>query len=115
MLESHIFVERKRDGVLKARRNDGPSLAKVLPEEQVMAFHRTTAQLLFLSARVRRDIQPATAVLTTQLRLPYEDDWGQGQEGAELSEGYSAHASHPVSRLTDTLKMVGGRCSIYHA
>ena len=42
-----------------------PSLVKVLPEEQVMAFHRTTAQLLFLSARARRDIQPATAFLTT--------------------------------------------------
>jgi hypothetical protein len=42
-----------------------PSLAKVLPEEQAMAFHRTTAQLLFLSARAWRDIQPATAFLTT--------------------------------------------------
>jgi len=41
------------------------SLAKVLPEEQAMAFHRTTAQLLFLSVRARRDIQPATAFLTT--------------------------------------------------
>ena len=30
-----------------------PSLAKMLPEEQAMAFHRTTAQLLFLSARAR--------------------------------------------------------------
>jgi hypothetical protein len=28
-----------------------PSLAKVLPEEQAMTFHSTTAQLLFLSAR----------------------------------------------------------------
>ncbi len=42
-----------------------PSLAKVLPEEQAMAFHRTTAQLLFMGARARRDIQPATAFLTT--------------------------------------------------
>ena len=44
-----------------------PSLAKVLPEEQAMAFHRTIAQLLFLSARVWQDIQPATAFLTTQV------------------------------------------------
>ena len=29
-----------------------PSLAKVLQEEQAMAFHRTMAQLLFLSMRV---------------------------------------------------------------
>ena len=52
-----------------------PSLAKVLPEEQAMAFHRTTAQLLFLSARARRDIQPATAFLTTRVRSPDEDNW----------------------------------------
>ena len=42
-----------------------PSLAKVLPEEQAMVFHRATAQLLFLSARVRKDIQPAIVFLTT--------------------------------------------------
>jgi hypothetical protein len=42
-----------------------PSLAKAFPEEQAMAFHRATAQLLFLSARARRDIQPTTAFLTT--------------------------------------------------
>jgi hypothetical protein len=47
-----------------------PSLAKVLPEEQAMAFHRTTAQLLFLSA-------PATDFLTTRVRSPDEDDWGK--------------------------------------
>ncbi len=42
-----------------------PSLAKVLPEQQAMAFHHSTAQLLFLSVRARRDIQPTTAFLTT--------------------------------------------------
>jgi len=52
-----------------------PSLAKVLPEEQVMACRRTTAQLLFLSARAWRDIQPATAFLATRVRSPDEDDW----------------------------------------
>ena len=54
-----------------------PSLAKVLPEEQVKAFHRTTVQLLFLSARARWDIQPATAFLTTRVRSPDNDDWGK--------------------------------------
>jgi len=54
-----------------------PSLVKVLPEEQAMAFHRTTAQLLFLSTRARQDIQPATAFLTTRVRLPDKDDWGK--------------------------------------
>jgi len=54
-----------------------PSLAKMLPEEQAMGFHRVTAQLLFLSARAWQDIQPATAFLTTRVRLPDEDDWGK--------------------------------------
>jgi hypothetical protein len=54
-----------------------PSLAKVLPEEQAMAFHRMTAQLVFLSTRVRRDIPPATAFLTMRVRLPDKDDWGK--------------------------------------
>ena len=54
-----------------------PSLTKVLPEEQVMAFHRATAQLLFLSTRARQDIQLATAFLTMRVRSPDEDDWGK--------------------------------------
>ena len=40
------------------------SEAHLLPEEQAMEFHHTTAQLLFLS-RVRRDIQTTVAFLTT--------------------------------------------------
>ena len=54
-----------------------PSLAKVFLEEQAMAFHCTAAQLLFLSARAWREIQPATAFLTTRVRLPDKDDWGK--------------------------------------
>ena len=41
------------------------SLGQMLPEEQVMAFHRATAQLLFLSTRARQDIQPDTAFFIT--------------------------------------------------
>jgi histone deacetylase 1/2 len=54
-------------------REDG----KKLPEEQATAFHRTTAQLLFLSGRARRDIQTAVAFLTTRVKNPDEDDWGK--------------------------------------
>ncbi len=54
-----------------------PFLAKALSEEQAMVFHHATAQLLFLSAKARWDIQPATAFLTTQVRLPDKDDWGK--------------------------------------
>jgi hypothetical protein len=49
-----------------------PSLATPLPEEQARAFHHAAAQLLFLSTRARRDIQPATAFLTTRVRCPDE-------------------------------------------
>jgi hypothetical protein len=54
-----------------------PSLAKMLPEEQVMALHCATAQLLFVSARARRDIPPPTAFLTMRVRLPDKDVWGK--------------------------------------
>ena len=50
------------DHLLTAR---DPSLARMLPEEQAMAFHCATAQLLFLSARAQRYIQPITAFLTS--------------------------------------------------
>ena len=50
---------------------------KVLPEEQAVQFHHTVAQLLFLSARARRDIQTAVAFLTTRVNQPDEDDWGK--------------------------------------
>ena len=51
--------------------------AKPLPEEQAMAFHHATAQLLFLSARARHDILPATAFLMTRVNSPDEDNWGK--------------------------------------
>ncbi len=53
------------------------SMAKPLPKEQAKAFHHVTAQLLFLSARGRRDIQPATAFLMTRVRCPDKDGWGR--------------------------------------
>ena len=53
------------------------SLLKPLPEEQARAFHNASAQLLFLSTRARRDIQPATAFLTARVRCPDKDDWGK--------------------------------------
>ena len=38
---------------------------KKLDEERSIAVHHATTQLLFLSGRVRRDIQTAAAFLTT--------------------------------------------------
>ena len=49
---------------------------KYLPEEQAHAFHHTMAQLLFLY-RVRHDIQTTVACLTTHVKHPDDDDWGE--------------------------------------
>ncbi len=51
--------------------------ATPLPEEQARTFHHATAQVLFLSARARCDIQPCTAFLTTRVKYPDEDNWGK--------------------------------------
>jgi hypothetical protein len=50
------------------RVREDPTGQSILPEEQASAFHRTTAQLLFLSGRARRDIQVAVAFLTTRVK-----------------------------------------------
>jgi hypothetical protein len=50
---------------------------KFLNKEQAMQFHHTVAQTLFVSTRVRRDIQTVVAFLTTRVKRPDEDDWGK--------------------------------------
>jgi hypothetical protein len=50
---------------------------KLLDEERAMAFHHTTAQLLFMATRAQRDIQTTVAFLMTRVKLPDEDDWGK--------------------------------------
>jgi hypothetical protein len=50
---------------------------KWLEPERARDFHHTVAQLLFVSTRVRRDIQTAVAFLTTRVKKPDEDDWGK--------------------------------------
>ena len=51
--------------------------AQKLPETQAIAFHHTTAQLLFLSSRCRQDCQTAVTFLTTRVRAPDEYYWGK--------------------------------------
>jgi hypothetical protein len=53
----HLFQVRDPEEVER--------LGKFLPEEQAAHFHHTVAQLLFISGRVRRDIQTAVSFLTT--------------------------------------------------
>ena len=50
---------------------------KLLPEEVALDFHRTTAQLLFLSARASPDIRTAVSFLCSRTKAPDEDDWGK--------------------------------------
>jgi hypothetical protein len=51
--------------------------AKLLEEERAIAFHHTTAQLLFMVTRARQGIQTAVAFLTMRVKSPDEDDWGK--------------------------------------
>jgi hypothetical protein len=76
--------------------------AKPLPEEQAMAFHQTTAQLLFLSPGARHNIQPATAFLMTQVKPPDEDYWGK----VEQTLGYlKSTINMPLILLVDSLTL----------
>jgi hypothetical protein len=47
-----------------------------LDEERARAFHHSVAQLLFASSRARKDIQLAVSFLTTRVKEPDEDNWG---------------------------------------
>jgi hypothetical protein len=79
------------------------SEAKPLPEEQAMAFHHATMQILFLSARARQDIQPATAFLMTRVKSPDEDDWGK----VKRVLGYLKGTLHmPLVPLADSLSLL---------
>jgi hypothetical protein len=51
--------------------------ARSLEEERAIAFQHTTAQLLFMATRARRDIQTAVAFLTTRVNARDEDNWGK--------------------------------------
>ncbi|EJK60825.1 hypothetical protein THAOC_18763, partial [Thalassiosira oceanica] len=51
--------------------------ATFLDTERADALHHCVAQLSFLKARSRPDLDPAVAFLTTRVRKPDEDDWGK--------------------------------------
>ena len=61
--------------------------AEYLPEQKAIAFHHTTAQLLFLSSRVRGDIQTAVSFLTTRVKKPDEDVWGKLKRALKYLNG----------------------------
>ena len=71
----HLFTVRSDEG------------RKLLPEEQARAFHRTTAQLLFLSQQARPDMQTLVSFLTKRVRNPDEDDWKKLRRGLMYLKG----------------------------
>ena len=59
----------------------------LLPEEQAQAFHRTTAQLLFLSQQEPPDMQTLVSFLTKRARSPDEEDWKKLKRGIMYLKG----------------------------
>ena len=65
---------------------------ELLGEEMAKKFHRTVAQLLFLCKRARPDIKTLVSFLTTRVKQPDKDDWGNLRYGLMyLPDGYSLH------------------------
>ena len=63
-----------QDHLFSIRPDDDPK-KEPLGEEMASQFHRTTAQLLFMSMRARPDVQTAVSFFTTRVRAPDMDDW----------------------------------------
>ena len=87
------------------------SLVKPLLEEQARAFHHASAQLLFLSAGARHDIQPATTFLTTRVRCPDEDDWGKVKQLLGYLKGT---LNMPLVLLVDSLILSNWWVDVVH-
>ena len=62
------------DHLLKVR---SEKKARLLLEEQAVAFHHVVAQLLFVILRARRYIQTSFTFLTHRVKEPDEDYWGK--------------------------------------
>jgi hypothetical protein len=62
----HLFQVRDAEETEK--------LGKFLDKERKVQFHHSVAQLLFVSTRVRWDIQTVVAFLTTRVKKPDDDD-----------------------------------------
>ena len=52
-------------------------LFQIQDQNKGTCFHHTIAQLLFVSAMARQDIQTSVAFSTTRVKGPDEDDWGK--------------------------------------
>jgi hypothetical protein len=79
-----------------------PMEAMPLPEEQAHAFHHTTAQLLFLSARAQGDVQPVTAFPALRVKSPDKDDWAKVKQLLDYLKGT---VKMPLILLVDSLML----------
>ena len=61
--------------------------AKYPPGEKAIAFHHTTAQLLFLSSRARRNIHTAVSLSTMSVKKPDKDGWGKLKRALKYLNG----------------------------
>ena len=97
------------DKLFLVRDDDRP-----LPEEQAIMFHHVTAQLLFASTRVRRDIQTTVAFLTTRVKQPSEDDWGKLKRVLKYLNGTRhLHLTLTVDSLSSITWYVDGSHQIH--
>ena len=64
-------------------REDGEKLN----EKDAEAYHHTTAQMLFIGSRARRDLQPVISFLTTRVKSPDKDDWGKVKRALKYING----------------------------
>jgi hypothetical protein len=65
--------------------------AKPLDGERAVAFHHTTAQLLFMATRARQDIQTTVSFLMTRVKKPDKDDWGKLKKSVTIPEREKNH------------------------
>ena len=72
------------DNLFKIQDNEDMEL---LPEEMARQFQKTTAQLLFLCKRARTDVDTLVSFLTTRVKEPDVDDWGELRHGLLYLKG----------------------------
>ena len=80
--------------------------AKYLAEEKAIAFHHTTAQLLFLRSLERRDIHTAVSFLTTRVKKLEKRRLGKTQKSVEIPKWNNKDETNSYNRVHGGHQMV---------
>jgi hypothetical protein len=80
---------------------------KMLVDKGKMAFNHCVTQLRFAYARLRKDIQPAVAFLTTMGEEHGRRQLGESKEGVTILQRINKHAHRHQVRWPRRDKMVG--------